>query len=68
VLCLTQETLFGKRAARDSDDTCFGISGGNFEPSTCSVYPDVFSTFTGRLGYAFGRALARLQVAGASKP
>ena len=39
------------------DETCFGLIGGNFFPSNCSVDPTLFSTLTGRLGYAFGRTL-----------
>ena len=39
------------------DETCFGLTGGNFFASNCSVDPTLFSTFTGRLGYAFGRTL-----------
>jgi opacity protein-like surface antigen len=39
------------------DNTCFGIVGGNFFPSTCTVDTNFFSTFTGRVGYAFGRSL-----------
>ncbi len=39
------------------DETCFGLTGGNFFASNCSVDPALFSTLTGRLGYAFGRTL-----------
>ena len=39
------------------DETCFGLVGGAFFASNCSVDPSLFSTFTGRLGYAFGRTL-----------
>ena len=44
-------------ATSRGDETCFGISGGAFFASNCSVDPTLFSTFTGRLGYAFGRTL-----------
>ena len=39
------------------DETCFGLTGGDFFASNCSVDPTLFSTLTGRLGYAFGRTL-----------
>jgi opacity protein-like surface antigen len=39
------------------DETCFGVTGGKLFASNCSVDPTLFSTFTGRLGYAFGRTL-----------
>jgi opacity protein-like surface antigen len=39
------------------DETCFGLTGGKFYASNCSVDPSQFSTLTGRLGYAFGRTL-----------
>jgi opacity protein-like surface antigen len=44
-------------ATSSGDNTCFGIAGGKFYASNCSVHPDLFSTITGRLGYAFGRSL-----------
>ena len=44
-------------ASSRGDETCFGISGGAFFASNCSVDPTLFSTLTGRLGYAFGRTL-----------
>jgi opacity protein-like surface antigen len=44
-------------ASSRGDETCFGITGGAFFASNCSVDPTLFSTFTGRLGYAFGRTL-----------
>jgi opacity protein-like surface antigen len=39
------------------DVTCFALTGGAFFASNCSVDPTLFSTLTGRLGYAFGRTL-----------
>ena len=39
------------------DETCFGTVGGTLFASNCSVDPKLFSTLTGRLGYAFGHAL-----------
>jgi opacity protein-like surface antigen len=39
------------------DETCFGLTGGAFFASNCSVDPTLFGTLTGRLGYAFGRTL-----------
>ncbi|MGA2892247.1 MAG: outer membrane beta-barrel protein [Xanthobacteraceae bacterium] len=39
------------------DETCFGLAGGNFFASNCSVDPTLFGTVTGRLGYAFDRTL-----------
>jgi opacity protein-like surface antigen len=39
------------------DETCFGLTGGHFYASNCSVDPTLFSTLTGRLGYAFDRTL-----------
>jgi opacity protein-like surface antigen len=39
------------------DETCFGTVGGTLFASNCSVDPTLFSTFTGRLGYAYGRTL-----------
>jgi len=44
-------------ATSRGDETCFGLVGGAFFASNCSVDPTLFSTFTGRLGYAFGRTL-----------
>ena len=44
-------------ATSRGDETCFGLAGGNFFASNCSVDPTLFSTFTGRLGYAFGHTL-----------
>ena len=44
-------------ANSSGDNTCFGISGIHFSASNCGVAPDLFSTLTGRLGYAFGRTL-----------
>ena len=44
-------------ANSSGDNTCFGLVGGQFFPSNCSVDPDLFATLTGRLGYAFGRTL-----------
>ena len=44
-------------ATSRGDETCFGITGGAFFASNCSVDPTLFSTVTGRLGYAFGRTL-----------
>jgi opacity protein-like surface antigen len=43
--------------ASRGDETCFGLLGGNFFASNCSVDPTLFSTFTARLGYAFGHTL-----------
>ena len=44
-------------AASRGDETCFGLTGGAFFASNCSVDPTLFGTLTGRLGYAFGRTL-----------
>ncbi len=44
-------------ATSRGDETCFGLTGGAFFASNCSVDPTLFSTVTGRLGYAFGRTL-----------
>jgi opacity protein-like surface antigen/outer membrane protease len=44
-------------ADSSGDNTCFGIVGGGFFTSNCSVNPNLFGAFTGRLGYAFGRTL-----------
>jgi opacity protein-like surface antigen len=44
-------------AQSSGDNTCFGISGGTFFASNCSVSPDLFATFTGRVGYAIDRSL-----------
>lgn len=44
-------------ADSSGDNTCFAVPGGRFFTSNCSVDPNLFSTFTARLGYAFGRTL-----------
>ena len=44
-------------ATSRGDETCFGLVGGAFFASNCSVDPTLFGTLTGRLGYAFGRTL-----------
>ena len=44
-------------ATSRGDETCFGISGGAFFASNCSVEPSLFGTVAGRLGYAFGHTL-----------
>jgi opacity protein-like surface antigen len=44
-------------ATSRGDETCFGISGGAFFASNCSVEPRLFGTVAGRLGYAFGHTL-----------
>jgi opacity protein-like surface antigen len=52
-------------AQSSGDSTCFGIAGGKFYASNCSVHPDLFGTITGRLGYAFGRNLLYAKAGGA---
>jgi opacity protein-like surface antigen len=44
-------------ASSRGDETCFGLTGGAFFASNCSADPTLFSTITGRLGYAFDRTL-----------
>jgi opacity protein-like surface antigen len=39
------------------DNTCFGVVGGNFFPSTCTVNSNLYGTITGRVGYALGHSL-----------
>jgi opacity protein-like surface antigen/outer membrane protease len=39
--------------ASDGDNTCFALSAGTFN-STCRVRPELLSTLTARVGYAFG--------------
>jgi opacity protein-like surface antigen len=44
-------------ATSRGDETCFGLVGGAFFASNCSVDPTLLGTITGRFGYAFGHTL-----------